>query len=223
MASAGSIAIHDSIRAVWPNTHLGCIWYTVFVQPHNAALWEYFEKDTAPMLQEQLVNTPLAKMPEIAPSRAAFKAFGVDPGRYRLSSEALYRRIRQGKSLYQINSLVDANNLISLITGFSLGTYDAARIGSEIVFRPGQQDESYSGIGKGAVPLTHVPLLADRDGPFGCPVSDSQRARVTEGTLSGLTIIYSFSGRETLATALNFAEQTLARFADIHKTQAAIL
>lgn len=67
-------------------------------------------------------------MPVMSDNRRAFKSFGIDPGRTRISSEALYRRVRQGKDLYQVNAVVDANNLVSLASGFSLGSYD----------RPGQ-------------------------------------------------------------------------------------
>ena len=53
------------------------------------------------------------EIPGIKGSRAAYKAFGRNPGRYRVSSEALIRRVRRGDELYRINSVVDVNNLIS--------------------------------------------------------------------------------------------------------------
>ena len=53
-------------------------------------------------------------LPGIRGSRAAYKAFGRNSGRYSVSSsEALLRRIRRGDDLYHINSVVDVNNLIS--------------------------------------------------------------------------------------------------------------
>ncbi|MFQ9489676.1 MAG: phenylalanine--tRNA ligase beta subunit-related protein [Bilophila wadsworthia] len=69
--------------------------------------------------------------------------------------------VRQGKALYQINSVVDANNLVSLETGFSLGSYDTARIGADIVFRLGKAGEVYPGIGKDDIALRKHALLAD--------------------------------------------------------------
>lgn len=50
-------------------------------------------------------------------SRAAYKVFGRNPGRYRVSSEALLRRVRRGDALYQINSVVDVNNLFLFKVG----------------------------------------------------------------------------------------------------------
>ena len=76
-------------------------------------------------------------------SRAAYKAFGKDPSRYRVSSEALIRRIGQGKGLYEVNTVVDVNNLISIESGFSVGSYDVSQISEELVFRIGQKGETY--------------------------------------------------------------------------------
>ena len=45
-------------------------------------------------------------------------------GRYRTSSAAMHRRILKDRGLYQINNVVEVNNLISIQTGYSLGTYD---------------------------------------------------------------------------------------------------
>lgn len=57
-------------------------------------------------------------------SRTAYKAFGRNPSRYRVSSEALISRIRRGDELYHINSVEDVNNLVSVKSGLSVGSYD---------------------------------------------------------------------------------------------------
>lgn len=208
-----SVTIDDSIKTVWPETRLACLVYSLTVSPGNAELWEEYARRLAQPLQQELATTELADMPGIRDARAAYKAFGIDPGRHRVSSEALYRRIRQGKDLYQINSLVDANNVASLETGFSLGSYDTARIGREIVFRLGRKGETYAGIGKSAIALENMPLLADADGPFGSPTSDSTRAMIGPGTTEGLTVIYSFSGPTPLQAALELTGELLTRYA----------
>lgn len=210
-----SVTMDSSIKTAWPSACLGCIAYKVEVLPKNEELWEYYESRLATPLRQKLATTELTWMPRIGESRAAYKAFGVDPGRYRISSEALYRRIRQDKPLYQINSLVDANNIISLETGFSLGSYDISRVGPDVIFRLGLPGETYPGIGKSDIPLRNMPLLADADGPFGSPTSDSTRGMITPDTKEALTVIYSFSGREALEEALKLAEQRFARFAGI--------
>jgi len=211
--TAPIVTVDDSIAKVWDGLCLGCITYSVEIQPKNQELWDYYESSLATSLQQKLSVTDLAQMPQIGEARAAFKAFGIDPGRYRISSEALYRRIRQGKPLYQINSLVDANNVLSLQTGFSLGSYDASCIGSNIVFRLGVSGESYAGIGKAEIALENVPVLADGTGPFGSPISDSTRGMITPKTKEALTVIYSFSGRAALDDALQLTKRLFAEAA----------
>lgn len=217
------ITVDDSIRTAWPDTCLGCLWYTVDVTAESTVLPEYYAGDEGSRLVRQLGATELATMPNIGESRAAYKRFGVDPGRRRVASEALYRRLRQKKPLYQINSLVDVNNLASLKTGYSLGSYDAAHIGGDIVFRLGKPGEVYAGIGKDAVSLANMPVLADIAGPFGSPTSDSTRAMITLDTRQALTVVYSFSGRSILEGALPSIESCFAEFAAISNMTAWIL
>jgi DNA/RNA-binding domain of Phe-tRNA-synthetase-like protein len=62
-------------------------------------------------------------MSGIAATRKVYRACGKDPSRYRPASEALIRRMLQGKELYQRDTLVraDALNLLLVnIYGASL-------------------------------------------------------------------------------------------------------
>src|SRR5699024_7102587 len=152
-------------------------------------------------------------IPNIKESRAAYRAFGKDPSRYRVSSEALIRRIGQGKGLYQVNTVVDVNNLISIRSGFSVGSYDAARIGEELTFRIGREGETYKGIGKDQVNIEHLPVLADEAGAVGSSTSDSERAMITEEAQEVLTLIYSFSPGDELERALEYGNEYLEKYA----------
>lgn len=209
------IIVDNSIKLAWPDTYLGCLYYTVKVLSKSTTLAEYYNSSIVPLLTKQLTSTELVNMPNIREARAAYKSFGIDPGKQRVSSEALYRRLRQKKSLYQINSLVDANNLISLKTGFSLGSYDAECVGQKLVFRLGKLEEKYIAIGKNDISLRNMPVLTDQVGPFGSPTSDSTRAMITLTTQKALTIIYSFSGENTLDEALQLAERYFVKFSAI--------
>lgn len=213
MKDLPSVSIESSIASLWPDTALGCLFYTAVVSAGETSLWDYLEQSLLPPLEQKLKDAPLTDMPNIAQSRAAYKAFGKDPGRWRISSEALYRRVRQGKPLYRINSLVDANNLISLETGFSLGSYDLAGINGDLLFRLGRAGESYQGIGKDEVNLENMPLLADAAGPLGSPTSDSTRAMITPATGAALSVIFSFSGSAGLEAALELAALRFSAFA----------
>lgn len=53
--------------------------------------------------------------------REAYKRCGEDPGQLSPVGEALRRRLMRGIPLYQIDTLVDLINLVSLRTGHSIG------------------------------------------------------------------------------------------------------
>lgn len=217
------ICIDETLKAAWPATFIACLYYTVDVHSKNQELWDYYENEFVPPLAEKLTAISLPDMPNIGMARAAYKSFGIDPGRHRISSEALYRRVRQGKALYQINSLVDANNLTSLETGFPLGSYDISHLGPEVVLRLGRQDESYDGIGKTGIALENMPVLADAAGPFGSPTSDSTRAMITGSTKEAMTIIYSFSGLDALNDSLNITQHYFKQYAAVADLRVTVL
>ena len=224
-----TVSIDTALAAIWPDTALGYVFWSAPVLPQEPRLWQYFASHTQPRLAQLLENTELADMPQIGPSRRAFKAFGRDPGRVRISSEALYRRLRQGKELYHINTAVDANNLVSLETGFSLGTYDLACLQGDLMLRLGNEGERYAGIGKDTLDLNRMPLLADAIGPFGCPCSDSQRAMIIDNAAPNtaarqlMTVIYGFSGAEAVEAAISLTQQHFVAFATAHVTASDIV
>ena len=198
--------IDDDICACCPDCRLGWLVYDAVPDESDAGVWAAVEA-LLPSLKARLEATPLAEMPNLGESRRGYRACGKDPGRWRVSSEALYRRVRQGKDLYRINSVVDVNNLVSLETGFSLGTYDRDHLNGGVVLRRGQCGERYPGIGKDSVDLENMPLLADAEGPVGSPTSDSTRAMVTADSRRFLTVIYSFSSRGELEKAMALAAE----------------
>jgi DNA/RNA-binding domain of Phe-tRNA-synthetase-like protein len=137
--------------------------------------------------------------------RRLFRAWGLDPARYRPSSEALLRRVAQGKGLYRVSTAVDIINLGSMETGWPYGAYDLARVQPPVSFRHGRAGETYDGIGKHTWHLQGKPVLVDSAGPFGMPISDSTRTRITEATQSVLTVIFAplAAGVEDIQKALD--------------------
>ena len=125
-------------------------------------------------------DEPPGEIGTVRKIRTIFHKAGLDPTRYRPSSESLLRRAVKGKGLYFINSVVDLINYFSLKTLWPIGLYDADKLKPPIAWRIGQEGESYEGIGRDRLNLAHFPLLVDQEGPFGSPISDSMRTRVTE-------------------------------------------
>ncbi len=138
--------------------------------------------DLAAECRNKYEGVPPAKVEAIRAVRQLFHHTGLDPTRYRPSSEALFRRAVRGKELYFINTAVDLINYYSLKLMVPMGLFDADRVSPPIEFRIGREGETYEGIGRGKLNLYHFPLLSDREGPFGSPISDSVRTRVHEGT-----------------------------------------
>ena len=115
------LTLDPEVKKLWRGTVLGVMTWHASVHGVNPDLWTFYAESVQPGLFGKLQSTELSAMPVMSDNRRAFKSFGIDPGRTRISSEALYRRVRQGKDLYQVNAVVDANNLVSLASGFSLG------------------------------------------------------------------------------------------------------
>jgi len=129
----------------------------------------------------------------LAEARKLYKSFGVDPSRYRPSSEALLRRVIKGNDLYQINNAVDSCNLACLKFLLPVGMYDLDLVLGDVCLRSGLPGESYPGIRKGEVNLSGRLGLFDQEGPFGSPTSDSARTCVTENTKRILAVIMATS------------------------------
>jgi DNA/RNA-binding domain of Phe-tRNA-synthetase-like protein len=155
-----------------------------------------------------------AEVPGAADARTLYKDLGLDPTKTRPSSEALLRRVLKGEALYRINTLVDAMNLASLSAQLPFGLYDLARVKPPVTLRRGRPGEAYEGIRKGDVHVEGRPVLADGEGPFGNPTSDSARTMVTLATRDALVTVYAPSGfpRPRLEQVLRDTEDTLVRF-----------
>jgi DNA/RNA-binding domain of Phe-tRNA-synthetase-like protein len=132
-----------------------------------------------------------SEIPGLEPARRLYRAFGVDPTRTRPSSEALLRRVLKGEPLYRINLLVDACNWSSLALLLPIGLYDLAQVRGNVVLRVGRDGEFYEGIRKGPVHVAGRLTVADDEGPFGSPTSDSARTSVSERTADVLAVIFA--------------------------------
>jgi DNA/RNA-binding domain of Phe-tRNA-synthetase-like protein len=174
-------------------------------------------------LREFTVET-LAEAEPTRAVRAMFRAWDMDPSKYRPSSEALLRRVVQGKGLYRVSNVIDIGNLISIETGWPLGCYDRARIQPPIVFRHGTTSERYEGIGKRTWHLEGRPVLADPNGPFGSPISDSTRSMITEAARDVLVVIYAPSGTAdtSLESAMSRLGERLGEFAGATSVRSAV-
>ena len=179
------------IKVELPGVKLGWVEADgVRVAPADAPLAELVDRVCEGKRREFTVES-LADAPAIRAVRAMFREWDMDPSKYRPSSEALLRRVVQGKGLYRVSNVVDAGNLGSIEAGWPYGCYDRSKIGEPIALRHGTAGEKYEGIGKKMWHLEGRPVLTDAEGPFGSPISDSTRSMVTESATDILAVIYA--------------------------------
>lgn len=207
------LQISAKIRDQLPDIRLGTLLFQVAVKPSSVALLEKIEEESK-RLQQKYVVADLSQIPTINASRAAYRALGKEPARYRLSAEALLRRVLKGKGLYQINNVVDALNLISIQSGFSIGGYDLDKISGEIILGIGKTDEPYAAIGRGTLNIDNLPILRDDKGAFGSPTSDSERTMVTESTKQFLLVFFDFKKDDLLLKTLDNTTLLLQQFTE---------
>ena len=166
-------------------------------------------------LESEHAGRPPADIPGVAETRALFHQLGVDPTKTRPSSEALLRRVVQGKGLPRVNLAVDVCNLCSLEHQLPLGLYDREFVKGVVHARAGREGEGYPGIRKQRVNLAGRLLLADDEGPFGAPTSDSERTSVSPVTTRLLVVVFCPLERadHQLPTMLEHLADRLARHA----------
>ncbi len=181
------LAVEDSLRGVLALGLLAAD--DLRMEPVPPAFDEECAQVCARLAAEHADRPPVA-IPGVAEARALFHRLGVDPTKTRPSSEALLRRVVQGKGLPRVNLAVDVCNLCSLEHQLPLGLYDREHVRGTVQARAGRAGEGYPGIRKQQVNLAGRLLLADEDGPFGAPTSDSGRTSVAATTTRLLVVVF---------------------------------
>lgn len=210
------IKIDQNLMLRIPKLSLGVVFSEVKVTKYDEKLWKEINKEVD-KISSSLDMESLYNIDGIKSLREGYRAIGKDPTRYRGSAEALARRIIQGKGLYKVNTIVDINNLISLETMNSVGSYDLSKIGEDVTFRIGKPNEEYKGIGKEIINISELPVFADEFGPFGSPTSDSERAMITEDTKDLMIVVISFLGNQSLEKYLNRVSDLLISYSGATK------
>lgn len=168
------------------------------------------ERDTA-----QMALDAIKQRPGIASTRAAYKALGKEPNRYRPAAESLCRRIVRGLGLYRVNAAVDVINVISILTGYSIGGFDIDKIdGDTITLGVGAHDEPYEGIGRGLLNIEHLPVFRDGIGGIGTPTSDNERTKLDIDTRRLLLTINIYGEEMGIADVKELTTGLLERFLD---------
>lgn len=190
------VKVSQEIEQVCPEFVGACVEATVVNSPYSETLWQDID-GFCNKFRKELTTESLKEIDSIAATRRVYKACGKDPSRYRPASEALIRRILQGKGLYQLNTLVDLVNLASIAFGYSIGGFDADKFeGDTLTLGIGREGEPYEGIGRGMINIQGLPVYRDAKGGVGTPTSDNERTKISEHTSHLLVLINGYDGNE---------------------------
>ena len=206
------ITISTELKEACPSARISSIACSVSNTKTDEDLWQLIQR-RCDDIASVLVTEEIKNNPAIAAARLAYKACGKDPARYRLSAEALLRRVVSGKGIYQINTVVDLLNLVSVSTGFSIGGYDADKITGNITMGIGKNAEPYQGLGRGELNIEGMPVFRDNEGAFGTSTSDSERTGVELTIQRFLMLIVSYGGNDGLQEATDMAVALLEQYA----------
>ena len=207
------INVSEEIKHVCPTFVGACVEAQVTNNPYCQELWDEINA-LGEKFRQELTTESLKELTSIAATRNVYKACGKDPSRYRPASEALIRRLLQGKELYQRDTLVDLVNLASIAYGYSIGGFDADKfVGDTLTLGIGREGEPYEGIGRGVLNIEGLPVYRDAVGGIGTPTSDHERTKMTLETTHILAVINGYSGAEGLPEAADFTAELLRKYA----------
>lgn len=190
------IVVSKEIESVCPSFVGACVEAQVVNSEYCQPLWDEINA-LGEHYRQTLTTETLKEKSGIAATRRVYRACGKDPSRYRPASEALIRRQLTGKSLYQIDTLVDLINLASIAYGYSIGGFDADKFeGDTLTLGIGREGEPYEGIGRGMINIAGLPVYRDSKGGVGTPTSDNERTKISLATTHLLVLINGYDGNE---------------------------
>ena len=207
------IIVSKEIESVCPNFMGACVEAKVENSEYCQELWDEIEM-LGEKYKETLTTESLKEISGIAATRKVYRTCGKDPSRYRPASEALIRRILQGKKLYQRDTLVDLVNLASIAYGYSIGGFDADKFeGDTLTLGIGKADEPYEGIGRGTINIEGLPVYRDLRGGVGTPTSDNERTKMGIQTTHLVVLINGYDGNvENVRANAEFIQKLLKKY-----------
>ncbi len=208
------VLVSDEIKTVCPSFVGACIEAEVKNTVYSEELWQEISS-IGEKYKKTLTTESVKLIPGIEATRKVYRACDKDPSRYRPASEALIRRILQGKDLYRINTLVDLLNLASIAYGYSIGGFDASKfVGDTLKLGIGKEGEPYEGIGRGMINIAGLPVYRDDAGGVGTPTSDNERTKVSVNTKHFLVLINGYDGnRENVKRNAEYIQELLRKYA----------
>jgi DNA/RNA-binding domain of Phe-tRNA-synthetase-like protein len=139
-----SFRYHPDILTTFPHVRAGVILaHGVKNGESPQGLQQAFLAEQQAVLQ-QIGDTPLSDLPNLAAWRGAFRKFNVNPTKYRSATEALLRRLTKKGDIPSINTLVDLGNLVSIRYQIPVAVFDASQLQGGITVQFADGDERFT-------------------------------------------------------------------------------
>lgn len=209
--------IDEHVKSTFPDLILlTTAFKNVTVNPKSEELEKYKTEFILNIRSQYDIET-LKDIPELRLYRDFFWKIGIDPTKTRPASEALIRRVIQGKQLPQINTLVDAYNLASMESRVPLAAFDMKTLSGDLVLRLAENGEEFFGIGmKSPVVVKGNELVIEAGDELIAmyPHRDADRSKITLSTRDVLIVVCGAPGipLDTLRKAQGVAEEYIGRF-----------
>lgn len=207
------ISLERALASRYPDLQvLGLMVHGVEVKMTNPNL-EELKTTVATEVMDRYNLELLRENERIRKYRDFFWRIGVDPTKIRPASEALIRRILQGKPLPRINTAVDAYNLASIKHNVAIGSFDLERFCGELVMRMAMQGEEFTGIGMEKPKIlggNEIVISDDEKLVAVYPYRDADSTKITTDTTSIYSLMCGVPGIER--STLRLAAETTIEF-----------
>jgi DNA/RNA-binding domain of Phe-tRNA-synthetase-like protein len=214
-----SLKIDSELKAHFPELSVNILQIKkVKIQKRNSEL-EKFKAEIIKQVREEYKLESLKDQQTFRAYRDFFWNVGIDPTKNRPAAEALIRRILGGRTIPNINSLVDAYNLASIKSRIALATFDTDKLEGDLLMRFAEEGEQFLGIGmeKPLILKGGEIVVTDNEKLIAVyPYRDADNTKVTEKTENITIIVCGAPGinKETLENASKLAEKYIQRFCD---------
>lgn len=159
----------------------------------------------------------LREDPDFRAYRDFFWKMGIDPTKNRPAAEALIRRVLNEKPIPNINTWVDAYNMVSIQTAIPIASFDADLLDGDLLMREAVKGEEFLGIAmkKPVILKGGEAVIQDNSGLVAIyPYRDADHSKVTPETKSVLMLMCGAPGiaKAKLMESGELAKTVLIRF-----------
>ncbi|MCB9451974.1 MAG: hypothetical protein H6672_11080 [Anaerolineaceae bacterium] len=151
------------ITATFPTVIGGVFIGSVKNAPSSDLLLKIYQHEQQE-IKQAIGDTPLSDLPSLNAWRSAFRAFNVDPTKYRSASEALLRRLTKKGDIPSVNTLVDIGNLVSIRYGLPVAIFDVGTLVGDtlsVQFASGEEEFWPLGVDEYEHPAPGEVIFAD--------------------------------------------------------------